>query len=127
MRTDSGLVNYAPPRAIARRGGTFSVAATMQAHVRVAIEAIPNEQWTPILAVLAALIAYRPHLPHWLHPLIAVGFWGSLTTFAGLEIEAFLMMRDGRSGGAVVYVLVSIALGLVAAVAGRRAVATVHT
>ncbi len=37
------------------------------------------------------------------------------------------MMRDGRSGGAVVYVLVSIALGLVAAVAGRRAVATVHT
>ncbi len=82
---------------------------------------------TLILAVLAALIAYRPHLPHWLHPLIAVGFCGSLTTFAGLQMEAFLMMRDGRSGTAVVYVLVSIALGLVAAVAGRRAVAAVHT
>ena len=32
-----------------------------------------NMTGTILLAVLAALIAWRPHLPHWLHPLIAVG------------------------------------------------------
>ena len=85
-----------------------------------------NVLGTVLLAALAALIAWRPHLPHWLHPLVAVGFCGSLTTFAGLELEGFLMMRDGRSGAAVVYLGVSIALGLLAAVAGRRAVDLVH-
>ena len=85
-----------------------------------------NVLGTVLLAVLAALIAWRPHLPHWLHPLVAVGFCGSLTTYAGLELEGFLMMRDGRSGPAVFYLGVSIALGLLAAVAGRRAVDLVH-
>ena len=81
---------------------------------------------TLILAVLAALLMYRPHLPHWLHPLIAVGFCGSLTTFSGLQLEAFVMMRNGRSGAAVFYVTVSIVVGLLAAVIGRRAVQLVH-
>ncbi len=84
MRADSGLVNYAPPRAIARRGGTFSVAATMQAHVRVAIEAIPNEQWTPILAVLAAVIA------------LGTGFLGSFTTFSTWMVESDALTVAGQ-------------------------------
>lgn len=87
---------------------------------------VANIGGTILLAVLAAIIAFRPHLPHWLHPLVAVGFCGSLTTFSGLQLEAFLMMRDGRSAAAVLYVGTSLALGLIAAVAGRRAVAMVH-
>ena len=85
-----------------------------------------NIAGTLILAVLASLLLYRPHLPHWLHPLIAVGFCGSLTTFSGLQLEAFVMMRDGRSGAAVFYVTVSVVVGLLAALIGRRAVQLVH-
>jgi len=48
VRADSGFVNYALFRAIARHGGHFSVAATMQAHVRAAIEAINEDDWAPI-------------------------------------------------------------------------------
>lgn len=88
---------------------------------------VANISGTILLAVLAALMYFRPQLPHWLHPLIAVGFCGSLTTFSGLQLEAFVMMRNGRSGAAVFYVATSIVLGLLAAVAGRRAVAMVHT
>jgi len=87
---------------------------------------VANIGGTVILAVLAALLLYRPHLPRWLHPLVAVGFCGSLTTFSGLELEAFVMMRHGHSGAAVFYVGTSIVLGLLAALVGRRAVQTVH-
>ena len=48
VRADSGFVNYALFRAIRRHGGHFSVAATMQAHVRGAIEAIDESAWAPI-------------------------------------------------------------------------------
>jgi hypothetical protein len=48
VRADSGFVNYDLFRAIARHGGRFSVGATMQAHVRAAIEAIPDKGWQPI-------------------------------------------------------------------------------
>lgn len=85
-----------------------------------------NVVGTLVLAVLAALLFHRPHLPHWLHPLVAVGFCGSLTTFSGLEVEALLMMQHGRSGAAVAYMLTSVVLGLVAAVVGRRAIGMVH-
>ena len=87
---------------------------------------VANISGTILLAVLAALMYFRPQLPHWLHPLIAVGFCGSLTTFSGLEVEALLMMQHGRSGAAVAYMLTSVVLGLVAAVVGRRAIGLVH-
>lgn len=48
VRADSGFVNYALFRAIRRHGGHFSVAATMQAHVREAIERIGEAAWAPI-------------------------------------------------------------------------------
>lgn len=77
---------------------------------------------TLLLAALAAVLARRSHPPHWIHPLAAVGFCGSLTTFSGLEVEAFLMVHDGRSLMAISYVATSVMLGFVAAVAGRRAI-----
>jgi CrcB protein len=87
---------------------------------------VANIGGTLMLAVLAGLLLYRPHLPHWLHPLVAVGFCGSLTTFSGLQLEAFVMMRNGHSGAAVFYVGTSIVVGLLAALVGRRAVQMVH-
>jgi hypothetical protein len=48
VRADSGFLNYDLFRAILRHGGQFSVAATMQAHVRAAIEAIDEDDWLPI-------------------------------------------------------------------------------
>lgn len=48
VRADSGFVNYRLFRAIRRHGGHFSVAATMQAHVRAAIEALDESAWAPI-------------------------------------------------------------------------------
>lgn len=86
---------------------------------------VANLVGTLVLAVLAALLFHRPHLPHWLHPLVAVGFCGSLTTFSGLQLEALLMMQHGRSGAAVAYMLTSVVLGLLAAVVGRRAIGMV--
>jgi CrcB protein len=86
---------------------------------------IANLVGTVLLAALAALIAFRPHLPHWLHPLVAVGFCGSLTTFSAMQVEALLLMRAGMSADAVLYVATSVLLGLVAAVATRRAVQAV--
>lgn len=48
VRADSGFLSYDLFRAIRRHGGHFSVAATMQAHVRAAIERIDEADWTPI-------------------------------------------------------------------------------
>jgi fluoride exporter len=83
---------------------------------------LANIAGTVLLAVLAALIAFRPRLPGWLHPLVAVGFCGSLTTFSAMQVEALVLMRAGMSADAVAYVTTSVVLGLIAAVAARRAV-----
>lgn len=94
-------------------------------------EALPRGDWpvatlvvnvagTILLAALAAMIAWRPQLPHWLHPMAGIGFCGSLTTFAGIQVEALLLMRDGLAGTAVLYVTASIVLGMAAVVATRR-------
>jgi len=79
-----------------------------------------NVAGTVLLAAVAALIAWRPHLPHWFHPLAAVGFCGSITTFSTMQVEAVVMMQDGRSAAAVAYLLASVALGLMAVLVTRR-------
>jgi len=48
VRADSGFLNYTLFRAIRRHGGHFSVAATMQAHLRAAIQQIDEADWAPI-------------------------------------------------------------------------------
>ncbi len=48
VRADSGFVNYDLFRAIRRHGGEFSVSTPMQAHVRAAVAAIPEQAWQPI-------------------------------------------------------------------------------
>lgn len=115
----------------------IAIGGAIGALVRAGLaEGLPSEQWpigtlvvniagTVLLSIVAALIAWRPALPHWFHPLAAVGFCGSLTTFAGIQIEALGLMRRGLSGTAVLYVAATVALGLIAIVATRRVMARV--
>ena len=115
----------------------IAVGGAIGALVRAGLaQGLPSESWplgtlivnvvgTVLLAAVAALIAWRPALPHWFHPLAAVGFCGSLTTFAGIQIEALGLMRRGMSGTAVLYVAATVVLGLLALVATRRVLAQV--
>ncbi len=115
----------------------IAVGGAIGALVRAGLaEGLPSERWpigtlivnivgTVLLAVVAGIIAWRPALPRWFHPLAAVGFCGSLTTFAGIQIEALGLMRRGLSGTAVLYVSATVVLGLLAIVATRRVMARV--
>lgn len=51
---------------------------------------------------------------------IGMGFCGALTTFSALQLELYRMVDDGHFGRALLYAAASLALGLPAAVAGRR-------
>jgi CrcB protein len=55
----------------------------------------------------------------WIHPeqlrlLVAVGFTGSFTTFSTFEYESYSLLRDGESASALLYIVGSVAVGLIA-------------
>lgn len=56
---------------------------------------------------------------------VAVGFCGGLTTFSTWMVESVLLTRDGRGGTAALYLVVSLAAGLVAVLGGVTAARTV--
>ena len=66
--------------------------------------------------VLGAVAARRYRVP-----LLGQGFCGALTTFSAFQLELLHMLDAGRTGLALAYAAVSLALGLAAAELGRRA------
>jgi CrcB protein len=55
-------------------------------------------------------------------PFLGAGFCGALTTFSALQLELLEMLDAGRAGPALAYAAASVACGLAAVMAGRRAV-----
>jgi fluoride exporter len=51
---------------------------------------------------------------------LAIGFLGAFSTFSTFAVEMDLFLRTYRVGTAVLYVLVSLGVGVAAAAAGHR-------
>lgn len=51
-------------------------------------------------------------------PLLGTGLCGALTTFSAFQVEVIEIANGGRSGLAALYVVVSLGVGMVCAVAG---------
>lgn len=56
----------------------------------------------------------------WVRLLVGVGFCGALTTFSSLVVAVDRMIGDGRAGAAAIYLLLSLAGGLLAVGLGLR-------
>ncbi len=74
-----------------------------------------------LLGLVVELVARQRHESRWMRPLLGIGVLGATTTFGGLAVEGVLLIRDGAPGVAAAYLVVTIAGGLVAAVAGLLA------
>ncbi len=55
-------------------------------------------------------------------PLLGPGFCGAFTTFSTLQLELLDMVRDGRTGLAILYIVASVIGGLAAVEAGTLTV-----
>lgn len=63
----------------------------------------------------------RPGVDPLLRPLLTTGLCGGLTTFSTFQVEVVRMVRADAWGVAGAYAVGSVALGLAAVAAGRRA------
>lgn len=68
-----------------------------------------------LLGILIAMIAlFIPAKGKDLHMLLAVGFLGGFTTFSAFSMDAFMLIERGLIVHAVLYVLASVVLSVVA-------------
>jgi CrcB protein len=70
-----------------------------------------------LLGVLASLY-WSEEIPEWSWMLFGTGFCGAFTTFSTFSVEALKMLQKQDYKPAVLYVVSSVVLGIVAATAG---------
>ncbi len=66
------------------------------------------------IGIFFVLIVEKLHLSADLRPLIMVGFLGAFTTFSTFSLESFSLIQDGKLVSAVIYVLSSVILCVLA-------------
>jgi len=71
-----------------------------------------------LMGVVAALFAFKLSLPPALRLFIATGILGGYTTFSTFSLETALLVERGQSGFALLYVAVSVLLGVAGLFAG---------
>jgi CrcB protein len=71
-----------------------------------------------VLGVLLTFVLERWPPTRYVRPLLAIGFLGSFTTFSTFAVESDLLVRGANVGSVVVYDLLSLVCGLIAAFAG---------
>lgn len=81
---------------------------------------IVNFAGSAVLGVVIVAAVERLPPSRYLRPLVGTGFCGGLTTFSTFAVETDTLIRAGRLGVAVLYVLSSTAAGLAAVWAGAR-------
>ncbi len=75
---------------------------------------IVNVAGSMIVGVVA-VVAFEGFAPsRYFRPLLATGFCGGLTTLSTFVVESDLLIKDGRTGTAALYVAASIVAGLAA-------------
>ncbi|MBM7806526.1 CrcB protein [Geodermatophilus bullaregiensis] len=75
-----------------------------------------------LIGVLTGVLAARRPEPAWARPFLAVGVLGGYTTYSAFAVEAVLLADRGAVVLAAGYVLASVLGGVLAVVAGVRAV-----
>ena len=71
-----------------------------------------------VLGIALAVLVDPGWVSSVVRPFVGVGICGGLTTFSTWMVESVLLARDGTTGTAAVYLLVSLVAGLVAVTAG---------
>jgi len=71
-----------------------------------------------VLGVLLTLIVERWPPTRYVRPFAAIGFLGAYTTFSTYMVETDLLVKDGHVAVALLYVVGSLVVGLVAAYVG---------
>jgi fluoride exporter len=73
-----------------------------------------------VLAALTTVWIARPHTAFWLRAAIGPGVLGSFTTFSAVVFSTDQLTRGGLPGPGLLYLGLSVLLGLAAAAAGWR-------
>ncbi len=96
---------YAVYRAISFHGPGFPVAT-----------GVVNVLGSLAMGLLAALMAYRWNNQY--APLLLTGMLGGFTTFSAFSLDALTLWERGQAGGALIYILGSVLLSLLAVILG---------
>jgi fluoride exporter len=94
-------------RLMATRAGTFPWATL-----------IVNVSGCAALGFLLVLVLDRFPPTRYVRPFVATGFLGAYTTFSTFTVETDLLVKGGRAGIALLYVVVSLVAGIAATFAG---------